>query len=140
MSEDHWLDGTVVRACERCGSCLNLDNQARITPARRNIVACESYSADALCAEGYTSFENLQTDKAASYFEQALEVARSAGDELAVANAMMGRETVYGATERYAEAEGSYIQAKEIYVRHGTNKQITDANFSLAQIYQVQKE
>ncbi|KAG8907279.1 hypothetical protein FRC01_007742, partial [Tulasnella sp. 417] len=112
----------------------------RIAPARRNAVEGENYTADVLCALGYVSFDNQETDKAASYFERALELARSALNELAAANALMGQGTVHGVVGQYCAAESAYTEAKEIYTRLGVEKGVADAFWGLGQVYRFQRE
>ncbi|KAG8932437.1 hypothetical protein FRC01_013910 [Tulasnella sp. 417] len=135
--------GWMVRLIERnlfVDLVANTHSQGRIAPTRRNAAEGENYTAEVLCALGYVSVENQETDKAALYFEQALELARSVPNELAAANALMGQGTVQGVMGQYYVAKSAYTEAKAIYTRLGAQKGVADAFWALGQVYRFQRQ
>ncbi|KAG8948366.1 hypothetical protein FRC04_009862 [Tulasnella sp. 424] len=133
------MDATTRPTARDCESSIRFLDQ--IAPTRRQRASeLEIYSAEVLCVIAYTKYENGQYKEAKEYFDRAIKVAHSAGDVMAVANAMVGQGIACRELMEYAEAEVSYTKAKEIYARQGAELKVAQAHWELGEVHRLRNE
>ncbi|KAG9038733.1 hypothetical protein FS837_001193, partial [Tulasnella sp. UAMH 9824] len=97
-------------------------------------------SSGLLHALGWIQLHNGVMAKAQEYFQQSLEVSKSAKDQKSSARTLKAIGDVYCLQNEYSKAEGSYIQSRDFYSKLGDQLGLAHSVKGLGDVYRLRTE
>ncbi|KAG9045241.1 hypothetical protein FS837_006779 [Tulasnella sp. UAMH 9824] len=139
MEECLRLDPDKRPPAMRCHQVLSFMDQVRPSSIEENSSTAPR-SGGLLYALGWIEFRNGRLPKALEYFQQALEVSKSVGDEVCRAGALHAIGNVYDMQAQPSRAEESYIQSLDLYSKVGDQLGVAETGNALGDVYRLRGE